>query len=423
MEEGSRGRSVWSIERPAGEADEPRSSTLRAPREERRVRRTATLPRHSHKHLWMETTHRPAHFSEPHSRISQEHRSQPRAPPLLLSRLTRVRKTIQRPPIPIQSNRCARILSWKIKFSSSSTDSFEPDTPARYLSAWNIFRIEWFNIQSILAPYLISSFSSSFPNERARTDGWKYLTLHKQRVGVIEYLAQRDTRFKHDSSSSERDRRERIFSFSSRTNPSNEIAASFHGTLSLPPFLLSFLFFFLLSLFSKKSPRRTRKEGKQEGGKKQYAVGRSRGGVQTPASPISRLVVKHRPIPRSCSVMQVLSASAAWILYRGASIYTTGWKSGSPLLYRNTRPTDSRKERSDRKAPSARPRRNRVTIVLDDAYAVYARSSQSRGGSLAELSMEMRILLRPSFQFSRILPENIPRRSIGWRGETISVDF
>ena len=39
------------------------------------LRRTATLPRHSHKHLWMETTHRPAHFSEPHSRISQEHRT------------------------------------------------------------------------------------------------------------------------------------------------------------------------------------------------------------------------------------------------------------------------------------------------------------------------------------------------------------
>ena len=86
----------------------------------------------------------------------------------------------------------------------------------------------------------------------------------------------------------------------------NEIAASFHGTLSLPflPLFFFLLFLFFPLFFKEKPPlrgvrRARRKEGGGGGGRrKQYAVGQSRGGVQTPASPISRLVVKHRALGR-----------------------------------------------------------------------------------------------------------------------------
>lgn len=103
-------------------------------------------------------------------------------------------------------------------------------------------------------------------------------------------------------------------------SPPRSTERSLFLLFSSPSFSFSFFLF-----FQRKAPAERGKRGNRGNRrKKQYAVGRSRGGVQTPASPISRLVVKHRPIPRSCSVMQVLSASAAWILYRGASIYTTG---------------------------------------------------------------------------------------------------
>lgn len=156
-------------------------------------------------------------------------------------------------------------------------------------------------------PYLIFPFPSSLPTERARTDEWDGNILRYTNNALYRiYLAQRDTRFKfliarsYPPKGAER----RIFSFSFRTNPSNEIAASFHGTLSLPSSSFSpFSFSFSLSFFPffKEKPQRTASETERGGGggrKKQYAVGRSRGGVQTPASPISRLVVKHRALGR-----------------------------------------------------------------------------------------------------------------------------
>lgn len=161
--------------------------------------------------------------------------------------------------------------------------------------------------------------------------GWKYLTLHEQRViSNISRPKGHAFQIPHRTIiSSER----RIFSFSFRTNPSNEIAASFHGTLSLPSSSFSpFSFSFSLSFFPffKEKPHcaangerdgKRGRRGKEEticGG----AVARRRANTGQPDFTVSRKTPGSRPIPRSCSVMQVLSASA-WILYR-AYIYRTG---------------------------------------------------------------------------------------------------
>lgn len=149
----------------------------------------------------------------------------------------------------------------------------------------------------------------------------------------IEYISPKGTRVSNSSSYPPKGAERRIFSFSFRTNPSNEIAASFHGTLSLSSSSFSpFSFSFSLSFFPffKEKPHcaangerdgKRGRRGKEEticGG----AVARRRANTGQPDFTVSRKTPGSRPIPRSCSVMQVLSASA-WILYR-AYIYRTG---------------------------------------------------------------------------------------------------
>lgn len=83
------------------------------------------------------------------------------------------------------------------------------------------------------------------------------------------------------------------------------------------------------------------------------------------------------------------------------------------------RATDSRKERSDRKAASLSSLCNNATIVLIDAYGEHCYQITNIEGSLTKLSMEKRIFLfvshcekkwetfyvRNSFLRSRELPE------------------
>lgn len=125
----------------------------------------------------------------------------------------------------------------------------------------------------------------------------------------IEYISPKGTRVSNSSSHDHILRKEPNGGFSlsrfARIPRTKSPPRSTERSLfPLPPFL-PFLFpsLSLFSPFSKKSPiaRRTASETERGGGggrKKQYAVGRSRGGVQTPASPISRLVVKHRALGR-----------------------------------------------------------------------------------------------------------------------------
>jgi len=79
------GSSVDTKRRAPGEPDErrvfdPVGATERRERGSlaRTPWRAATLPRHSHKHLSMETTHRPVRFLEAPLRLSQEHRGRSR---------------------------------------------------------------------------------------------------------------------------------------------------------------------------------------------------------------------------------------------------------------------------------------------------------------------------------------------------------
>lgn len=133
--------------------------------------------------------------------------------------------------------------------------------------------------------------------------GWKYLTLHEQRV-ISNISRPKGHAFQilhRTIISSERGRTEDfLFLVSHESLERNRR----HGTLSLPSsFFSPFSFSFSLSFFPffREKPQRTASETERGGGggrKKQYAVGRSRGGVQTPASPISRLVVKHRALGR-----------------------------------------------------------------------------------------------------------------------------
>lgn len=91
-----------------------------------------------------------------------------------------------------------------------------------------------------------------------------------------------------------------------------------------PPFLFPSLSFFS-PLFQRKAPIARRTASETEGGGRRRgkeeticggAVARRRANTGQPDFTVSRKTPGSRPIPRSCSVMQVLSASTAWILYR-----------------------------------------------------------------------------------------------------------
>lgn len=163
--------------------------------------------------------------------------------------------------------------------------------------------------------------------------GWKYLTLHEQRViSNISRPKGHAFQIPHRTIiSSERGRAEDfLFLVSHESLERNRRLVPRNALSSL--FLLFSLFFFLLSFFPffKEKPHcaangerdgKRGRRGKEEticGG----AVARRRANTGQPDFTVSRKTPGSRPIPRSCSVMQVLSASA-WILYR-AYIYRTG---------------------------------------------------------------------------------------------------
>lgn len=135
--------------------------------------------------------------------------------------------------------------------------------------------------------------------------GWKYLTLHEQRViSNISRPKGHAFQIPHHILRKGPNGGFSLSRFARIPRTKSPPRSTERSLFPLPPFL-PFLFpsLSLFSPFSKKSPiaRRTASETERGGGggrKKQYAVGRSRGGVQTPASPISRLVVKHRALGR-----------------------------------------------------------------------------------------------------------------------------
>lgn len=162
--------------------------------------------------------------------------------------------------------------------------------------------------------------------------GWKYLTLHEQRViSNISRPKGHAFQIPHRTIiSSERGRAEDfLFLVSHESLERNRRLVPRNALSSL--FLLFSLFFFLLSLFfplfQRKAPANGERDGKRgRRGKEETicggAVARRRANTGQPDFTVSRKTPGSRPIPRSCSVMQVLSASA-WILYR-AYIYRTG---------------------------------------------------------------------------------------------------
>lgn len=162
--------------------------------------------------------------------------------------------------------------------------------------------------------------------------GWKYLTLHEQRViSNISRPKGHAFQIPHRTIISfERSRTEDfLFLVSHESLERNRRLVPRNALSSL--FLLFSFFFFLLSLFfplfQRKAPANGERDGKRgRRGKEETicggAVARRRANTGQPDFTVSRKTPGSRPIPQSCSVMQVLSASA-WILYR-AYIYRTG---------------------------------------------------------------------------------------------------
>lgn len=146
----------------------------------------------------------------------------------------------------------------------------------------------------------------------------------------IEYISPKGTRVSNSSSHDHILRTEDfLFLVSHESLERNRRLVPRNALSSL--FLLFSLFFFLLSLFfplfQRKAPANGERDGKRgRRGKEETicggAVARRRANTGQPDFTVSRKTPGSRPIPRSCSVMQVLSASA-WILYR-AYIYRTG---------------------------------------------------------------------------------------------------
>lgn len=148
----------------------------------------------------------------------------------------------------------------------------------------------------------------------------------------IEYISPEGTRVSNSSSHDHILRKEPNGGFSlsrfariPRTkSPPRSTERSLFPLPPFLPFLFPSLFF---PLFQRKAPANGERDGKRgRRGKEETicggAVARRRANTGQPDFTVSRKTPGSRPIPRSCSVMQVLSASA-WILYR-AYIYRTG---------------------------------------------------------------------------------------------------